>query len=125
MPALLSVKSLIPLVSVQSVPRSIAFYEKLGFEVRRTHTPEGDPEPIWAWLTSDAAQVMLACAEAPVDPGAQGVLFYVYCPDVAGFRSQLVAAGVDAGPISSPFYAPRGEFRITDPDGYVMMVSHT
>jgi hypothetical protein len=32
---------------------------------------------------------------------------------------------VDAGPIQSPFWAPRGEFRVIDPDGYVLMISHT
>jgi hypothetical protein len=24
-----------------------------------------------------------------------------------------------------PFYAPRGEFRLTDPDGYTLMITHT
>ena len=31
-------------------------------------------------------------------------------------------AGVAGGEIKSPFYAPRGEFRVEDPDGYVLMV---
>jgi len=30
-----------------------------------------------------------------------------------------------AGPIQYPFYSPRGEFRIQDSDGYVIMVTHT
>jgi hypothetical protein len=68
---------------------------------------------------------MLAQASEPVDPEKQAVLFYVYCPDVAAFRRMLIDAGVDAGPIQSPFYAPRGEFRVTDPDGYVLMITHT
>jgi len=37
----------------------------------------------------------------------------------------LVECGVNAGPIQYPFYAPGGEFRVTDPDGYVLMVTHT
>jgi hypothetical protein len=52
-------------------------------------------------------------------------LFYLYCPEVAAFREQLIQAGVDVGPIQYPFYAPRGEFRIVDPDGYVLMITHT
>ena len=48
---------------------------------------------------------MLAAAREPVEPDKQAVLFYIYCDDVAGFRAQLVQAGVEAGPIQSPFYA--------------------
>jgi hypothetical protein len=110
---------------VESVRRSIEFYSKLGFEVGNTHTPEGGVEPIWAWLKSDGAQLMLSKASEPVEPEKQAVLFYVYSSDVAGYRNVLIEAGVEAGPIKKPFYAPGGEFRVTDPDGYVLMVTHT
>ena len=60
-----------------------------------------------------------------IDASQQAVLFYTYTPDLEGVRDRLVAAGVDAGPIAFPFYSPRGEFRITDPDGYVIIVAHT
>ncbi len=121
----MKLNSLVPMAYVGSVRRSIDFYEKLGFEVGNTHTPEGGLEPVWAWLRSGGAHLMLAQASEPVDPRSQAVLFYVYCPDVTAFRSQLIEAGVEAGPIEHPFYAPRGEFRVTDPDGYVLMVTHT
>ena len=109
---------------VQSVPRSLAFYQQLGFEVASTHVPEGLSEPVWAWLRSGVAQLMLARASDPLGV-PQGVLFYVYVNDVAGFRQRLVDGGVSAGPLRYPFYCPRGEFRVTDPDGYVLMVAHT
>jgi hypothetical protein len=48
-----------------------------------------------------------------------------YCEDVAAFRDKLLESGLEAGPITRPFYAPRGEFRVTDPDGYALMVTHT
>jgi uncharacterized glyoxalase superfamily protein PhnB len=118
-------KSLVPLAYVRNVRRAIEFYRKLGFEVGNTHPLEGGSEPVWAWLRSGAAQLMLAAATEPVEPQKQAVLFYLYCDDVAAFREQLLRAGVDAGPIRSPFYAPRGEFRVVDPDGYVLRVSHT
>jgi hypothetical protein len=121
----MELKSLVPLAHVSSVTRSVEFYQKLGFGVGNTHTPEGGVEPVWAWLTCGGAQVMLAQASEPVDPERQGVLFYLYCPDVAAFRSMLIAAGVDADPVQYPFYAPGGEFRIVDPDGYVLMITHT
>jgi len=53
------------------------------------------------------------------------VLFYLYTPDVAGLREALLESGVEAGPLAHPFFSPKGEFRIVDPDGYVLMVSHT
>ena len=121
----MTLKALVPMAHVRSVPRSIDFYRKLGFVEGNTHTPEGGREPVWAWLTSGGAQIMLALASELVDPEKQAVLFYVYAPDVEAFRSTLIEAGVDAGPIQHPFYAPRGEFRVTDPDGYVLMVTHT
>jgi Glyoxalase/Bleomycin resistance protein/Dioxygenase superfamily len=117
--------SLVPMVCVQSVKRSVEFYRKLGFVEGNTHTPEGGEEPVWAWLRSGGAHLMVAEASEPVDPEKQALLLYVYCSDVAAFRSDLIKAGVDPGPIRNPFYAPRGEFRVTDPDGYVLMVTHT
>jgi hypothetical protein len=68
---------------------------------------------------------MLGELAEPIDPARQGMWLYVYCPDVAALRNALIEAGVDAGPIARPFYAPGGEFRVTDPDGYVLMVTHT
>lgn len=121
----MKLNSLVPMIQVRSVTRSIEFYQKLGFEVGNTHTPEGGVEPVWAWLRSGGAHLMLARAGEPIDPEKQGTLFYVYCADVVAFRTLLIEAGVDAGSIEHPFYAPRGEFCVTDPDGYVLMVSHT
>jgi hypothetical protein len=120
----MTLKGLVPMAFVRSVPRSIAFYGKLGFEVRNTHAPEASTEPVWAWVRAGDAHLMLARSEDPVDPG-RAVLFYVYSSDVSGFRDELIAAGVDAGEIARPFYAPGGEFRVTDPDGYVLMITHT
>ena len=117
--------SLVPMAHVRSVKRSTEFYKKLGFVEGDTHTPEGGVEPVWVWLHSGGAQLMLAQASEPIDPKQQAVLFYVYCQDVAAFRSRLLESGVEAGQIQHPFYAPRGEFRVTDPDGYVLMVTHT
>jgi len=118
------VRSLVPLASVADVERSIRFYERLGFRVRNTFTPEGSPSPGWASLEAGGAELMLGRTETPV-PSTPSVLFYVYCDDVDVARSEIVAAGVEAGPISRPFYAPRGEFRVVDPDGYVLMFTHT
>ena len=121
----MSLSSLVPMAHVSNVKQSIAFYSKLGFAEGNTHTPEGGVEPVWAWLMSGGAHLMLAQATEAVDATQQAVLFYVYCDDVVPFRNMLIEAGVDVGPVQHPFYAPRGEFRVTDPDGYVLMVTHT
>jgi len=55
----------------------------------------------------------------------QAVLFYLYVPDVGAFRKQLLEKRLEPGEIQYPFYAPRGEFRLTDPDGYALMITHT
>jgi len=117
--------SLVPLVQVHSVPRSIEFYAKLGFRVSSTQPREGDSEPVWAWLQAGGAHLMVSRTGESVDSGRQAVLFYLYTPDVDAFRTELIAKGVQAGVIECPFWAPRGEFRVEDPDGYVLMVTHT
>ena len=116
--------TLVPMAYVRSVPESIAFYRRLGLEVGNTNTIEGESEPNWAWLRSHRAQLMLARATAPVVASEQAVLFYVYVAAVEAFREELREAGVAAGEIRRPFYAPRGEFRVTDPDGYILMITH-
>jgi len=118
-------RALVPLAHVKSVPRAIEFYAKLGFVAAHTHTPDGGTEPVWASLEAGGAQIMVSRSREPFDPEQQAVLFYLYTPDVDAFRASLLAAGVRAGAIEHPFWAPRGEFRVEDPDGYVVMVTHT
>lgn len=120
-----TLRALVPLVHVHSVPRSVEFYRKLGFEVDNSFVPPDQTEPVWAWLETSSAQLMIARADEPVVASEQAVLLYLYCDDVAAMRGALLKAGVESGAIEYPFYAPGGEFRVTDPDGYVLMVTHT
>ena len=120
-----AVRSLVALAHVASVPRSIEFYGKLGFDVRNTFTPPESKEPVWVWLENANARLMLSQASGPIIPGEQAVLFYLYYDDVAATREVLERVGISAGPIQYPFYNPRGEFRVQDPDGYVLMIAHT
>lgn len=118
-------RQLVPMMYVADVERSIAFYKHLGFEVGNTFTPEDETKPSWAWLQSGDAQLMLAAAADAIIASKQQVMFYVYTDDVPTARASLVEAGIYAGTIMTPFYAPRGEFQLVDPDGYVIMVTHT
>lgn len=120
-----AIRSLVPMMHVADLSRSISFYEKLGLRVANSFTPDSADAMAWAWLERGSVQLMLARASAPVIPDQQAVLFYVYFTDVAATKLALEAAGIATGPIAYPFYAPRGEFRITDPDGYALMVTHT
>jgi len=115
----------VAMAHVASVPRSAAFYGRLGFAIGNSFTPPGVGEPSWARLESPGgAKMMIARASEPVVPAQQAVLFYLYCDDLPARHGALQAAGVEVGPIMRPFYAPRGEFRVTDPDGYVLLITH-
>ena len=118
------VAALVPMAHVARVPGSADFYAKLGFEVIGSFTPPGEEEPAWVSLRCDNAQLMLARASEPVIPDQQAVLFYLYCADVFALHAQLEASGVEVGPIARPFYNPNGEFRLIDPDGYVVLIAH-
>jgi predicted enzyme related to lactoylglutathione lyase len=119
------VRHSIPLIHVQDVGRSITFYEEFGFRIMNLHPGPGEGPVTWAWIESDAAQLMLAKTSHRVLPEHQAVLFYFYCDDVPGAKATLEEAGIKTGEIRSPFYSPQGEFQVTDPDGYVVMVTHT
>jgi catechol 2,3-dioxygenase-like lactoylglutathione lyase family enzyme len=112
---------LVPIAKVADLNRSIDFYGKLGFEVVNTFEPEGQLK--WAHLRSGGANLMLSQAAEPVNAAAQGVLFYMYVLGVAAFREQLAARGLKVGELQYFFFAKDGEFRIEDPDGYVLLVA--
>jgi predicted enzyme related to lactoylglutathione lyase len=120
-----ALKQLVALAYVADVPASMRFYERLGFEIGNTHTDPGSGETDWAALERGNASLMLGKASGPVDAGKQAVLFYLYYDDIAATRAQLLADGLPVGEMQFPFYCPKGEFRLTDPDGYVLMLTHT
>lgn len=109
---------------VVDVAASVAWYGKLGFAMESEHSPDG--ELCWAWLSSGpgGAQLMLAKSDPRVDPAAQGVLFYLYYADVDAAHAQAQAHGLNPSSMSHPFHCPKGEFRLTDPDGYCLMCTH-
>ena len=121
---MLKTTQLVSMISVADIGRSIEFYRHLGFEVGNTFQPEGATKPSWAWLHSGEAQLMLSAATEPV-VDKHSVLFYAYTEDVEAAYASLVEAGLKPGGITKPFYSPRGEFKTVDPDGYVVMVTHT
>jgi hypothetical protein len=115
------VNELIPFVHVEDVERSIAFYYRLGFIVTSVYKYRGTP--VWADLRSEGAALMVSTDGDSIDPAGQGVLFYLYSKNLAALREQLLADGIDVGEIRDGTPGPREEMRLTDPDGYVLMVA--
>jgi uncharacterized glyoxalase superfamily protein PhnB len=115
------VNRLIPFVHVEDVERSIAFYHHLGFIVASVYKYRG--QPVWAELRSEGAELMVSTDGDSIDPAGQGVLFYLYSSNLGALREQLVAEGIDVGEIRDGTPGPREEMRLTDPDGYVLMVA--
>jgi glyoxalase/bleomycin resistance protein/dioxygenase superfamily protein len=115
------VAGLIPFVHVEDVERSVTFYYHLGFSMTSVYKYRGTP--VWAELRSEGAELMVSTDGDPIDPAGQGVLFYLYSNDLAALRKQLLAAEIDVGEIEDGTPGPRQEMRLTDPDGYVLMVA--
>lgn len=118
-----STRSLVAFAHVADVERSIRFYADLGFSVAYSVVPDGRIAPVWAWLESEKANLMVGLASGPVDASQQAILFYLYYDDIRQTHAALVALGHAVGQIQYPFYMPGGEFRLEDPDGYVLMLA--
>ena len=116
-------KSLVAFAHVANVERSIKFYSDLGFKVANTVVPHGHSAPLWAWLESEKANLMVGLADGPIDSAQQAILFYLYFDNIAQTRTALVDLGHSPSEIKFPFYMPGGECRLQDPDGYVLMLA--
>jgi len=121
---------LVPMIRVNDVERSVAFYRLLGFEIGN-RVPHTGPAH-WAWLYAPKVDnwkhgpnLMVVRGELPIPPDSQSVLFYLYATDLQALRNQLIAEGVKVSEITYPEYLPKGEFRTQDPDGYTLMVAQS
>src|SRR5262245_46951687 len=81
------ISSVVPMIHVEDVERSVEFYRLLGFRVGNRVPPAGPVH--WAWLYSPAAadwkrgpNLMLTRSPCPIDAKAQEVLFYLYAADL-------------------------------------------
>ena len=121
------ISAVVAYLQVAEVERSVEFYRLLGFEVGNREPKEGKMG--WAWLYQPnapdwkrGANLMVACAEEPVEAKAQRALLYLYAEDLEALHAKLKSAGVKVGEITYPFYLPKGEFQTFDPDGYVVNI---
>ena len=119
-----TINNLIAMAHVADVQRSADFYSQLGFRVQNTFKNDAGVL-CWVDLRSGDAALMLTRADAPVIAGQQAVLFYLYAADLIGLREHLLASGVAVSAISYPFYMQKGEIRVEDPDGYVLLIGQS
>jgi catechol 2,3-dioxygenase-like lactoylglutathione lyase family enzyme len=115
------VQALVPMAHVANVQRSSDFYKLLGMEIRNSlRDPSGALQ--WVYLFCDQAQLMCARASGPIIASQQAVLFYLYSPDLIALREHLLASALPVSTITYPDYMPKGEIRLEDPDGYVLLI---
>lgn len=102
---------LIPMLPVQSMPASVEFYRKLGFEVEKRN--DG-----WRWAMLRFGECRLMVDESiNRHPGMpRESVLYLYPDDVVGYHRRLRENGVDVPELDVSFYGMT-EFRIDDPDG--------
>ena len=112
---------LAPYLHVADVQRSIDYYAYLGFEP--TDVTLDDGVPVWALLVGSAGRLMVAQADGELDRTRQGVLLYLYTPDLVIMREELKRENVPVGEIENPDYLPNGVLRLEDPDGYVLLIA--
>lgn len=115
----------IPVLRVADVARSIEWYRQtLGFA--------GDPFPAqppyeFAILRNGSAEIMLRCGSPPARLGPKEYDWDVYLRlENVPFRelyALLQTRGVVTRRLERMFYG-LAEFEITDPDGYVLCLSH-
>jgi hypothetical protein len=110
-----------PMLHAMDIERSLAFYELLGFVT--VDTDCGKPLG-WARMHCEGGALMFLRAAHAVDPAVQGVMLYMYSPDLRALHAELQRSGVAVPPISYPGYMPGGEMHLRDPDGYSVLVAH-
>ena len=122
-----NVRTAMPLLYVQDMERSRAFYcDQLGFTLTERWDPEGKFS--WCSMTLEGATIMLQLAE-PDDleclaKGNSDVALFFLCEDVDALFDQFRSRGLDADPPTEAFYGMR-QLTVTDPDGRHVCFEHS
>lgn len=122
----MKLRSLIPVLDVRDVERSIDFYcDVLGFSVSDKVTWGGHTE--WALLSSDNVQLMLCATQdadaEEIERTGEGV-FFLNHENLESLLLYLGSKGFEEQPdVLKPERGGR-DFYLRDPDGYVLWFSH-
>lgn len=107
----MTMNRLIPMLPVRSMPASVDFYRKLGFDVERREDHWG-----WAMLRLDECRLMLDQSIQPHPGTPRPSVIYLYPDDIFAYHRQARSSGLDVPDLDVTFYGMT-EFRIDDPDG--------
>lgn len=118
------------MIDVSDVECSAAFYRKLGFEIGNRDPASGTMG--WAWLYSPQVEnwrkgpnLMLRKSESTVVKAPEGLTLFFYAAHLVALREELLEQGLLPSEIRYPYYLPEGEFLLSDPDGYCLIVAQS
>lgn len=101
-----------PILPVNDVRASVAFYEAAGFEVRQWADEGG-----YSFVSYDDESVFdLDPCELALDPATNPAGCYVIVPDVDAWHARLSHAGLPVTTVEDKEWGMR-EFTLTDPSG--------
>jgi catechol 2,3-dioxygenase-like lactoylglutathione lyase family enzyme len=111
--------SLLPMLSVSDLKRTMSFYDRLGFHTVNTF---GDPEPSWCMMARDGVKIMF---NQPPPEELEGLsprakdfqIYYFYPDDVTALHAAWKAGGLSVTDLRVTVYGMK-EFELRDPDGY-------
>ena len=118
-PGAAKLASLIPMLSVSDLARTMAFYcDQLGFKVINTF---GSPKPVWCMRGRDNVKLMFnfpgSYIETDLPRRAKDFqIFYFYPDDVLALHAAWRAKGLAVTDLRVTGYGMR-EFELRDPDG--------
>ena len=103
---------------VKSLARTAAFYETLGFEIRKREPNHIAAYSNWFWIDFLA----IGKDERAKPERGDGTLLYLSVEDVDKFHEYLISKKLK--PVTHPQDQPWGnrEFIIRDPDGYELVI---
>jgi catechol 2,3-dioxygenase-like lactoylglutathione lyase family enzyme len=102
---------LIPMLPVRSMPASVEFYQKLGFDVEQRNDDWG-----WAMLRFDDCRLMLDQSINHAADAPRQFVIYLYPENIDEYHQQVRRNGLTLPDLDVTFYG-MSEFRIDDPDG--------
>lgn len=105
-----------PILPVVDMNVSIAFYERLGFDVHRY-------DDGYAWVRHCGWEFLHLAGGGEVDPASNHAAAYVHVDDPDAWRAAMAAAApdVDLGVVSDRPWGMR-EFEFTDPAGSLVRI---
>lgn len=121
------IDGVVPLLNVEDIDRSIAFYTTaLPFQLAQKTEAAG--RPVWALLQAGPVKLMLNRPDHADStarrrrPSYGDVVLYITVDSARDCHEKLRAKGIAAGDISLEAYGME-EFLLRDPDGYEVAIA--